>query len=157
MLKVKLFAASICLLLTLSCSQQQLISANGTIRFDRVINDYNKDLSPGESTINEAIAINGRIKVLQSADQKMKKLTFQVYGHDYQRKYEFLYDLAVADIDIPASIRAGKLVFLGDNLVIFDAEKQRYYSFVIGGSKNRVPELQPINDNGIGLVASTIR
>lgn len=157
MLKVKFFTASICLLLTLSCSQKQLISSNGPIHFDPVINDYNKDLSPGESAINEAIAINGRIKVLQSTDPKMKKLTFQVYGHDYQRKYEFLYDLGVADIDMPSTIRAGKLVFLGDNLVIFDAEKQRYYSFVIGGSKNRVPELQPTNDNGIGLVASTIR
>lgn len=148
MLKLKIFATCFSLLWILSCSESKLLPPDNSIDFSTALESYNKTKNPSQ---HEGIIVDGTIRIIKYAKGNDRKLVFLVTGTDVYRKYQFQYDAAQVEANLPEVIRNGQTVYLGDNLIIFDAETQKHYSFLVEGYKNRVPQITP--KLGIGLIS----
>lgn len=138
-----------------SCVDQKLALNSEPIDFSTPLDTYNKSKTPSQ---HEGIVINGNVKVLKYTEDKERKLVFLVSGENASRlsgenvyrKYQFQYGLTQVEADLPESIN-GQVAYLGDNLILFDAKNQQYYSFAVEGYENRMPQLTP--KLGIGLIS----
>ncbi|WP_373552220.1 hypothetical protein [Haliscomenobacter sp.] len=148
MLKLKIFATCFSLLWILSCSESKLLPPDNSIDFSTALETYNNSKNP---TQHKGIIVDGSIKIHKYTEGKETKLVFLVTGANEYRKYQFQYDNAQVEANIPSLIRNGRSIYLGDNLIIFDNEEQKHYSFIVEGFKNRVPQLSP--KLGIGLIS----
>ena len=148
MLSFKPYATFICLSLLLSCSDHTLQLFDNSIDFSSALEEYNNTRNPPR---HEGVIIDGTIEIHEYLEDDQTKLVFLVTGANLYRKYQFQHDNTQVELKLPDFIQNGKSIYLGDNLVLLDKERQQYYSFVVEGFKNRVPPLTPIL--GIGLLS----
>lgn len=132
--------------LLISCNNKVDLALNDPINFEYALDNYNKSRSLGS---HEGLVVGGQIRIEKHVDGKERKLVCLVNGKDVFRKYQFQYDIDQKEVNIPKLIEAGKTVYLGDNLVIYDLKNQNYYSFVVDGYKNRVSDINPTYGNGL--------
>jgi len=139
--------------LAFSCTDSTTSELFESIDFTQAINEYNRLIPEGDPK-HKAIIIPGDIRVEKYKDEESQdwKLVLYVTGKDVFRKYQFQYEMIKGEIDIPETIANGRTVFLGDNLIVQDFQNRKNYHFIIEGSDNRVPALEPTM-HGIGILS----
>lgn len=152
---LRLFIVFVSLSLAVSnCMDKVTMELLESFDFTRAVSEYNQ-LIAEQDPKHRAIIIPGDIRTEQhvTPESRERKLVLFITGNDMYRTYKFQYEMEQGEIDIPKAIPNGRIVYLGDNLVVQDIKHKKNYLFIIEGFENRVPELEPTM-YGIGITSA---